>query len=189
MAVLITVDVEVIQELEVMVEADQALREVPADEPRRFSHPLSLEQQMKWKQVSVANTDRLREIIREHGWPGFELVGQGGATHAWLLAQHSDQQLDFQREAVDLLADAVQAGDADPSHLAYLTDRVRMNEGREQVYGTQMAGMADGSPYPWPIESADQVDQRRREVGLEPLADYIAGFGVLVQGDEEPGDV
>ena len=30
--------------------------------------------------VDVANTDRLREIVDEHGWPGRSLVGEEGAA-------------------------------------------------------------------------------------------------------------
>lgn len=175
-------------ELAVMVEADQDLRTRPVQEPQRFSHVLSVEEVMRWKRVSVSNTDRLRQIIAEHGWPGVDLVGEDAAGHAWLLAQHADGQLDFQRLALDLLARAVKAGDASPRHLAYLTDRVRMNEGREQLYGTQMAGTENGRPYPWPIQAPDQVDQRRSAVGLEPLDDYINGFGPFIDGNETPND-
>src|SRR6202008_822125 len=31
-------------------------------------------------------TARLGEIIDEHGWPTFELVGRDGATAAWVIA-------------------------------------------------------------------------------------------------------
>ncbi len=93
---------------------------------------------MEGQRIDVSNTDRLREIVSEHGWPGRSLVGEEGAHHAWLIAQHADRQLDFQRQALELLADAVQRGEAAQRDWAYLTDRVRMNEGREQVYGTQI---------------------------------------------------
>jgi hypothetical protein len=52
-----------------------------------------------------------------------------------------------------------------------------MNEGREQLYGTQMADVRDGVAVPWPIEAPDAVDRRRALVGLEPLGEYIASFG------------
>jgi hypothetical protein len=67
------------------------------------------------------NTDRLREIVREYGWPGVSLVGEQGSDAAWLLAQHADRQLDFQREVLPLLERAVDAGEAKPAHVAYLT--------------------------------------------------------------------
>ena len=44
---------------------------------------------------------------------------------------------------------AVEARDAPARHLAYLTDRVAMNEGRPQRFGTQVAAMQDGAAVPW----------------------------------------
>jgi len=67
-------------------------------------------------------------------------------------------------------------GEADPRHEAYLIDRVRMNEGREQVYGTQLADFRDGALVPWPIEDPHAGDRRRASVGLEPLREYIVSF-------------
>jgi len=61
-------------------------------------------------------------------------------------------------------------------HLAYLTDRVRVNEGREQVFGTQMGGFEGGVPVPRPIEDRQGLDERRAEVGLEPFDGYVRRF-------------
>lgn len=94
--------------------------------------------------------------------------------HAWLLAQHADRQLDFQRRALSLLAVAAESGEATCRQLAYLTDRVRMNEGREQLYGTQIADVIDGRPVARPVEAPDRLDERRQRIGLEPFAQYVA---------------
>ena len=134
---------------------------------------------MEWNRVDVANTDRLREIVERFGWPGCSLVGEEGAQHAWLLAQHADKQLDFQRRAPKLLADAVDRGEATQRQLAYLTDRVRMNEGKEQVYGTQLAGVGNGAVVAWPVEDPDELDGRRAAVGLEPFSEYAAQWSEL----------
>jgi hypothetical protein len=63
-------------------------------------------------------------------------------------------------------------GQAEPSHLALLTDRVRVAEGRPQVYGTQYCRAEAGEFGPFPIEDPEYVDARREEVGMEPFADY-----------------
>src|SRR5438105_10882637 len=65
-----------------------------------------------------ANTDWLRGVIDEWGWPGRSLVGEDGAHAAWLLAQHSDHDPAFQRRCLDLLEVAVARGDAGKSNLA-----------------------------------------------------------------------
>lgn len=73
-------------------------------------------------------------------------------------------------------SEAVSQGEATPADLAYLTDRVRSNEGREQLYGTQIADVRDGTVVPWPVEDPERLDARRAAVGLEPFAEYAARF-------------
>jgi hypothetical protein len=41
---------------------------------------------------------------------------------------------------------------------------------KKQIYGTQFH-CVDGEHQPYPIMDADQVDARRKRVGLHPLAD------------------
>jgi hypothetical protein len=67
---------------------------------------------------------------------------------------------------------AVACGDATPAHYALLVDRMRMADGKDQLYGSQFVRTDDGSTVaPWPIEDAEHVDDRRRRVGLTPLAE------------------
>ena len=139
-----------------------------------FARWLTLEERISCARVRTANTDRLRNIVADVGWPGRALVGEQAAEHAWLIAQHADHQLDSQRVFLGVLRRAVAAGDASAQHLAYLTDRVAMNEGRPQLYGTQVADMEDGVPVSWPIEDPDRVDERRSAVGLPPLKEHLA---------------
>lgn len=118
------------------------------------------------------NTARLGEILDEHGWPGWSLVGQEGARAAWVLAQHADRDPDFQRRALSLLGAAVDQGEASGENLAFLTDRVRRAEGRPQLYGTQTR-IVDCARVPYPIQDPEMVDARRAEVGLGPIVEYL----------------
>lgn len=120
--------------------------------------------------------ERLREIIDEHGWPTPDMVGDEGGSAAWLIAQHADFDIEFQRQVLDLMRSAVAAGDAGPSELAFLEDRVAVNAGQPQTYGSQIR-CAEGQALPaTPIADQDQVDERRREIGLDPLDEYLAEF-------------
>jgi hypothetical protein len=121
----------------------------------------------------AARTERLKEIVAEHGWPTISLVGEDGEDAAWAVAQHSDQDPGFQAEALGLIREAVERGDASPGNLAYLTDRVAAGRDEPQTYGTQI-GCTDDGPAPAPIEDEEGVDARRAEVGLAPLAEYLA---------------
>ena len=70
-----------------------------------------------------------------------------------------------------LLTEAVAQKEAQADHLAYLTDRVLVAEGQPQRYGTQFY-TDKGELKPRPIEDEANVDARRKEVGLPPLAEY-----------------
>lgn len=154
-----------------MAAEDQRVRAAPGD--RAFARRITLQQRMAFARIDVANTDRLREIVVAYGWPGRALVGEEGADHAWLIAQHADHQLDSQRLFLRELRTAVEASDAPPRHLAYLTDRVAMNEGRPQRFGTQVGDMHNGVAIPWPIDAPDGVDERRAAMGLPPLGEHL----------------
>ncbi|MGW2486094.1 DUF6624 domain-containing protein [Streptomyces sp. NPDC001606] len=133
-------------------------------------------EQLAWRRLTAWHGDRLGEIMDEYGWPTADRVGEEAARAAWLIAQHADRQLDVQRRALRLLRRAVSEGSAGPRELAFLLDRTRVNEGREQIYGTQIAGVKDGRPVPWPCEEPERMDELRAEVGIEPFDEYVATF-------------
>ncbi|MGW5938316.1 DUF6624 domain-containing protein [Streptomyces celluloflavus] len=133
-------------------------------------------EQLAWRRLTARHGDRLNEIMDEYGWPTAELVGDDAARGAWLIAQHADRQLGIQRRALQLMEQAVATGSASPRELAFLRDRTLVNDGHKQVYGTQIAGIKDGSPAPWPCEQPEHMDKLRAEVGIEPFAEYTAKY-------------
>ena len=123
--------------------------------------------------VFNANLEWMRLVLARHGWPGRRFVGDEGSHGAWLLLQHADQDTALQHTALKLLEGAVRAGDASARDLAYLTDRVRVAEGRPQLFGTQLEYDSRGCASPRRSEDPAQLDARRASVGLEPIAQYV----------------
>lgn len=124
-------------------------------------------------ELDAEATEHLRHVLSEFGWPGHSMVGEDGAQAAWLLAQHSPDEA-FMRECLELLRQAVEQEEAPPWQLAYLEDRVRLQEGREQLYGTQLWSPTGGRPVePWPVEDLEGLDRRRLAVGLGPFDEYV----------------
>ncbi len=149
----------------------ELLRRVEPDQAARKARDLDA-----MLAVDGANLPWVRDVIAGHGWPGQSLVGADGAHAAWLLAQHADADPVFQRQCLDLLAAAVEAGEATVIELAYLTDRVLLHEGQPQVYGTQLTRDASGRMVPCDLRDPDGLDERRAAVGLEPFAEYVRHF-------------
>jgi hypothetical protein len=57
--------------------------------------------------------------------------------------------------------------------LAYLTDRVLVNEGTKQIYGTQF-WTVDGKLVPRPIEDESGLAARRESLGMITMEEYTA---------------
>lgn len=150
-----------------------------AAEDHRSSHWANSsdhEEQLAWRRLTARNGDMLDRIMDEHGWPSISRFGEEAARGAWLIAQHADRQLHVQRRALRLIEQAVKSGEAHARDAAFLRDRTLVNEGRKQVYGTQIAGMRDGRPTPWPCQEPEHVDELREDVGLEPFAVYTERY-------------
>ncbi|UCC72797.1 MAG: hypothetical protein JSV86_20985 [Gemmatimonadota bacterium] len=123
-------------------------------------------------EADSARSARIAEVIEAHGWPGLSLVGEAGADAAFLVVQHSPST-EFQKQVLPLLTEAAESGEASKEQMALLTDRVLVSEGQPQRYGTQ-AKIVDGRVVLDPIQDEPNVDARRAEIGLMPLAEYVA---------------
>lgn len=124
--------------------------------------------------VHRSNAARLTRIIERYGWPGKSLVGEEGAEAAWLIAQHAIGDPPFMRRCLSLLQRAGRDDEAPLWQAAMLEDRIRMFEGRRQIYGSQFQQDENGEMIPYPIGNPEEVDERRRAVGLPPLQEKWA---------------
>jgi hypothetical protein len=116
------------------------------------------------------NTAWLKQVVENRGWPTRALVGNDGASAAWLLVQHADADRKFQRKCLDLMVKLPKA-EVSQTDIAYLTDRVLLAEGKKQVYGTQF-DTVNGKLQPRPLDDEANVDKLRSAVGLPSLAEY-----------------
>jgi len=118
-----------------------------------------------------ANTLWLKEIVRESGWPKISVVGAVAASHAWMVAQHSDDDPAFQVYALKLMQPLLETGEVSRSDFALLYDRVMLPLTGRQKYGTQFT-CKDGAWTPEPTEDAAKLDELRGSMGLSTLSEY-----------------
>jgi hypothetical protein len=136
------------------------------------------------KKVDDGNRAWLKGIVEERGWPGKSMVGVEGSHVAWLMAQHADADLDFQKKCLALMTKALKREEVAKEDWAYLVDRVLIGEKKKQRYGTQLHEM-EGKLVPKPIEDEATLDVRRKEVGLMPMAEYLK-FATQMYKPKEP---
>jgi hypothetical protein len=128
-------------------------------------------------EVDRTHAKRVNELIDKHGWLTRSKVGHDGMRSAWLLAQHADHDVEFQKKCLKLMKPFVYSEGAGSkkevmqSDFAYLTDRIKVNSGQKQVFGTQFWA-PEGVHEPRPIEKPGEVDKRRATMGLNTLAEY-----------------
>lgn len=137
-------------------------------------------QQMRdlWKTINdIDSSDliKVRRILDTKGWVSPDTVGGAANQALFLVIQHAD--LKTQEQYLPMMKGAVATGKASAADLALLIDRVEMRNGRPQIYGSQIT-MKDGKYTIYPIFDEANVNNRRAEVGLPPLEQYVKGWNI-----------
>jgi hypothetical protein len=96
----------------------------------------------------------------------------------FLVIQHAD--LKTQEKYLPMMREAVKKGNARPSALALLEDRVALGQGKRQLYGSQIGlDRESGVYYVLPLEDPENVDKRRAAMELGDLQDYVSNWNIV----------
>ena len=126
---------------------------------------------------------RVAGILDEKGWPGKNKVGNQADNCVFIVIQHSD--LKTMQKYLPMMRTAVKEGKTEAQWLALLEDRVALGEGRKQTYGSQLYyDKKTKTSFVAPLEDPDNVDIRRKSVGLEPMADYLSQWKLEWNAEE-----
>ena len=167
------------KQLEEIYVRDQTLRQLYQPAEEKFGRDSD---QMKYFWKLVSEQDSINEaeviaIIDEKGWVGRSLVGGQANMTLWLVIQHAP--LETQEKYLPLLKESVKNGESSGSHLALLEDRIQMRNGKPQIYGSQITRDEEtGKDIVYEIKDPEYVNQRRKEVGLGPIEDYVKRWGI-----------
>lgn len=126
----------------------------------------------KAQEVFKQNLARLKEIVKVTGWPTLRDMDFEGTQSAWLLVQHADFDVDYQREILGVIKPLAEAGLVPKEQYALLFDRVAKNDKRAQRYGSQGTCSGAGNWEPWQIEAPEQLEVLRASMGLQPMGEY-----------------
>jgi len=172
-------DQELKARLEKIYVQDQTLRQLYREAEEKFGRD-SEEMNYFWSLMAEEDSASLaavKEILDEHGWVGKSEVGGKANMTLFLVIQHSP--LEVQQQYLPLMKESVEKGESSGRHLALLVDRVRMRNGKPQLYGSQITmDKESGEQVVYDVYKPEYVDQRRAEVGLEPLNEYVKRFGL-----------
>ena len=116
------------------------------------------------------NEKRLVELLGKYGWPTTSEVTEYAAAGAALVINHASHALRV--KYFPMLEKAFKNGEAQPLRYAKMKDRLLVEEGKKQLYGTQIK-FENLIRVPYPIKDPKHVDQRRAKIGLGPLRPYL----------------
>lgn len=172
--------------LDHMVSMDQFMRgKMSLPHERQYTEE---EKNYFWKEFSKRfasldheNTENLKDILLHYNWITITDFGEKADNNAWLIAQHADNDRDFQIQVLSILEPLITTKETNPKNFAFLYDRVAVSwadptKRRPQKYGTQGMCTGPGTWEPMEIEDPKNVDTRRVSVGLPSLEEYKEKF-------------
>jgi hypothetical protein len=130
--------------------------------------------------VDRSNLRAVRKIVAAHGVPTPRTIGQNGMEAFWTLVQHGD--LSLQAKMLRTFKAEKNSG-IRLDEMATLEDRVLVNQGRPQVYGSQFY-LLGNEWVPHTIEDPDHVDERRRAMSLMPFTMYKCWLVIVYHPDK-----
>ena len=168
------------KELELIATEDQTLRLLLPEVREKFGRD-SGEHKYIWSLINRQDSicvNKLIKIVDTHGWVAKSRIGTQANQAIWLVMQHAE--LKVQEKYLPLLKESVEKGESEGWQLAFLEDRILMRNKKEQIYGTQTIWDNDLKKNKiYTIADVKNVNQRRKQLGLEPIEEYTKSNGYL----------
>lgn len=119
----------------------------------------------------------LEALIAKKGWPRVADVGREAAMSAFFVIMHS--QSGSQKKYLADIKKVCEAGELPWERYAAIYDRGLYNDNQPQRYGTHTRYNEQTKKEElYPLEDETRVDEWRKELGLQPLEDYLKPMGI-----------
>jgi Family of unknown function (DUF6624)/Domain of unknown function (DUF4153) len=116
--------------------------------------------------------EKLKKLLRKKPWFDPDKIGRFAEQDAWLIVLHANHDLDFQEQVLAAIEPRALTGAFDGRRYAHLYDIVARARGKPQRYGTKSL-CENGRWVADVTEDPEQVDERRAQMGLAPLAQTL----------------
>jgi len=126
---------------------------------------------IKYAKEDHRNQELVISIIEKCGMPTLKEVTQKHMNAIWLGLQHSNKKI--RKKYFPKIEKAVENGDLSKQQYALMKDRILMDEGKSQIYGSQIK---NGKLYK--LENPETVNERRKKMGMGTIEDYLKHFNI-----------
>lgn len=125
-------------------------------------------------EIDRKNLEIVVSILETCGMPTLKQVERKHLTTIWLVLQHGDHY--HRKKYFPYIEKAIKDEELPKSCYALMKDRILVSEGKPQLFGTQIGSLIDHEKklIVHEIEDPEYVDQRRAEMGLGPINEYLA---------------
>lgn len=122
-------------------------------------------------------------IIEKCGMPTLSQVNQKQLNTIWLVLQHTENFI--RKKYFPILKNSCENGDLSKSKIAMMQDRILMNEGKPQIYGTQITtDIKTHKLKLYNLTKPETVNKRRKEVGLGPIQEYLKNWDLIFETNQ-----
>ena len=127
--------------------------------------------------INNKNQKELEGLLQAKGWPKISAVGQSASTTAFLIIQHSN--IAKQKQYLPIIKKLCSIKESDWQEYALMYDRIQVSENKPQKYGSQIHfNEKTQTNELYPLENETKVEEWRKELGMESLADYVSMWGL-----------
>ena len=124
----------------------------------------------------IKNFLYVEKIVRKYGWIGVDSIGIRANEAIFLVVQHCPDGLSKRTDLnyfLNELKESIDRKQTNKKFYPYLYDRLKMQEGKKQLFGTQFITDDNGGASLYPIENEKNLNDRRMEYGLSPIESYV----------------
>jgi hypothetical protein len=128
--------------------------------------------QKEYRKNHTLNIKKIKKILDKSDWPELTQIGEQGNRTICNVLQHADQET--REHYIPLMKQAVLDKKLEPRFLVRAEDRIATDKGELQIYGGQMKYYPETKSFNiWPVYDPVNIDKRRAEIGLEPIAEFL----------------
>ncbi|TDT46158.1 hypothetical protein CLV90_0201 [Maribacter spongiicola] len=123
--------------------------------------------------IGLLNQNKIKELYKKYGYLGYKEIGKQASHDFWISIQHADNDIEFQQAMLEELKKEIAINNGSKSEYAMLEDRVHINTGKKQRFGTQVTYNSFGQSIPKNglIDSVN-IDKLRKEFDLPTFREY-----------------
>lgn len=167
---------ELLEQLAYIKQIDQQYAGVPPQELKdKFGYEKAWEIfQSKRDSIALENQSKIKSMYKKYGFLGYDKVGKNASGNFWISIQHADNDVEFQKLILKAMKKEIRKNNASKSEFAMLEDRININLGKKQRFGTQLTYNNKGQAIPKNelIDSLN-IDKLRKEYDLPVYKDYL----------------